>query len=106
MPKYPVQHGNKTIEIQEFVDGDERVFLLDDRFYRVWRVPGEGPEKFYTMVKIGKHPRSLQGTHEKLIELLVKIHMTYRDYENRVRRSKEGAQIQRDRELNEIAESK
>jgi len=106
MPKYPVKIGNKTIEVQEFTDGGDRVFLVDDHFYRVWKVPGDqSPEKFYTMVKVGKHPRSIQGTHEKLVEMLVQIHMVYRDYQNQVRRSKEGAQLQRDRALNKIAEA-
>jgi hypothetical protein len=102
MPKLPIKSGNETLEIQEFVDGDERVVKVDDRFYAVWAIPGS--DRFYFMIKVGKHGRSIQGTHDQLVEMLTRVHRIYRDYENRVSNSKDAAQRERDRLLNELAE--
>lgn len=101
MAKSPVKVGKETFEIQEFVDGDERVLQIDDRFYRAWSIPGSN--RFYCMVKVGDHPRSIQGTRDQILELLARVHQIYRDYENKVRNQKELAQRDRDRRLNELS---
>jgi len=103
MPKLPIQADGKTIEIQEFSDADERIVLIDDRFYRLWKIPDS--DLFYFMVKVRENPRSIRGTHDKCIELLVRVHSIYRQYDNRVRKSKEDAQRLRDKLLNDLAET-
>jgi hypothetical protein len=103
MPKVPIKIGNETLEVQEFSDGEERVVKIDDRFYNLWAIPNS--DKFYTMVRIGGHQRSVQGNHDKILEVLARIHKSYQAYESRCRNSKEAAQRDRDRVMNELAES-
>jgi len=103
MPKLPIKIGNETLEVQEFSDGDERVVKIDDRFYSLWAIPGS--DRFYTMVRVGGHQRSVQGTRDKILEVLARIHKAYQAYESRCRNAKEAAQRDRDRGLNDLAES-
>ena len=100
--KIPIKLGKDTIEIQEFLDGDERIALIDGRFYRFWAIPNS--DQFYCMVQIGNHQRSIKGTRDQILEKIAQIHKIYQDYENRVRNSKEVAQRDRDRRLNDLSE--
>ena len=103
MPKIPIRLGTDTWALQEFADGDERVVKIDDRFYSLWTVPNS--DLFYTMVRIGNHQRSIQGTHDRVLEALIRIHKLWRDYEGRCRSAKDSAQRDRDRLLNDLTES-
>ncbi len=49
MPKFPVTVDGKSVEVQEFKDGDEAIVVIDERTYRVR--PSNG--KQYFMLKIG-----------------------------------------------------
>lgn len=84
-------------------DSNDMIVAIDDRTYTLRRA--EQPDVFYLMVRIGGHQRSLRGNVTVMLETIARLHCLYRDYDNRVRKLKEEAQRQRDRRLNELAES-
>lgn len=102
--KIPLQVGDATVMYEAFVnpDSNDHVLAMDDRTYRVHAL---GDNVYYTMLRVGGHQRTLRGTMAELITAIGQIHLTYRQYETRVRRAKEEAQRVRDRCLNETAES-
>ena len=102
MARFPVELGDgKVIEVREFVDGEDRILVINDRHYRVYK----GNEGHYFMLKISGMQRSVRGSLDDLRILVARVHSIYLQYDNRVRKSKEEAQRTRDRALNEIAES-
>lgn len=102
--KIPLHVGDVTLTYEAFVNqnSNDIIVAVEDRTYRLHALD-DGV--FYMMVRIGGHQRTLRGTMDALLEAIGKIHVTYRQYETRVRRGKEDAQRARDHALNEAAES-
>jgi hypothetical protein len=102
--EYPVLVDGSEQLVQLMSDGDSSVLLVGDRYYRVHL--DETRKMFYSMLKVGGHLRSLAATDlPDLIVKLVRVHRTYREYEDRCRRSKEEAARERDRRLGQIVDS-
>ena len=99
--RFPVTVDGKETEIREFSDGDV-IVAIEDRFYRIRQAPDD---VYYYMLKVRGTQRSIRGTREKIREAVIRVHRVFKSYEDRVRRGKEEAQAQRDRNLNEIVES-
>lgn len=95
--------GAATVLYELFTDPDseEHIVAIEDKTYRLHKAGGQ----VYTMLRVAGHMRSLRGKLEDVLVAVAKIHLTYCQYETRVRRAKEEAQRVRDRELNVIAES-
>ncbi len=101
MPKFPIEitPGGKTIEAQEFADGEERVLIIGERMFRIWPLD-DG--RCYTMVKVYNTKRSLKGKLEDVRQVIANIHDVYRRYDQRVRKAKADAQRTRDAELSKL----
>ena len=101
MSKLPIKIDDTEVEIQEFIDGDEHIVLIDERYYRVHHT---AVGTHYFMTKIRGTPRSILSTPEKVREAIVRVHLAFKRYERTVQKRKEEAQRIRDAELNRIAE--
>lgn len=101
--KVPIKVGDVTVLYELFTNPEthECVVAIEDKTYRLHRAG----QQVYTMLRVTGHMRSLRGSLDSLLAAIAKVHLTYRQYENRVRRAKEEAQRVRDRELNGIAET-
>lgn len=101
--KIPLKIGDATVTYECFTnDSHDRIVSIDDRTYRLHAL---GDDLFYMMLRVGGYPRTLRGPLPELLTTVAKIHLTYRQYDTRVRRAKEEAQRIRDRALNDVAES-
>lgn len=102
--KIPLKLQSATVMYESFVDpnSNDHIVAIDDRTYRLHAL---GDDVFYMMLRVGGHQRTLRGAMPDLLTTIAKVHMTYRQYEQRVRLAKENAQRARDQELNEAAES-
>jgi hypothetical protein len=93
---------------QEFTNNGsgDRIVAIDDRTYHVRSCQNQdGKQWFYTMLRVGRHQRTLRGDMPTILLAVARIHQVYDDYEKRCRRSKEDAQRLRDRQLNELFET-
>lgn len=102
--KIPIRVDDKELLYETFINPNshDMIVALEDRTYTLRRAE---PDVFYLMVRVGGHQRSLRGDATAMLQMVARLHCIYRDYDNRVRRLKEEAQRQRDRRLNELAES-
>lgn len=102
--KIPLKIGDTTVTYECFtnVESQDRVVCIDERTYRLHAL---GDDEFYMMLRVGGHQRTLRGPLPELLRAIAQIHLTYRQYDTRVRRAKEDAQRTRDHALNAAAES-
>ena len=102
--QYPVKLGGTEHVVQLMADGEDRVLIIADRYYRIYRDPQRNT--YYTMLRVAHHQRSLNDADlSVLITKIARIHQVYRGYEDRCRRAKEQAAQERDRQLNAVLES-
>lgn len=101
--KIPMKVGDATVLYELFTnpDSQEHVVAIDDKTYRLHKAG----DLVYTMLRVAGHMRSMRGSLADVLLATGQVHLTYRQYETRVRRAKEEAQRVRDRDLNAIAES-
>ena len=102
--KVPIKVDDTVVVYESFVDDDSQdcIVAIEDKTYRIHSV-SDGV--FYTMLRVAGHQRSLRGSLDDVVLAVAKVHLAYRRYETRVRKSKEEAQRARDRDLNAIAET-
>jgi len=100
--KLPIKLRDQDVQIQIFSDESEQIVMVGTDPFRVRMLPND---EAYFMVKIRGQQRTIRGPYQKVLEAVVRCWDVYKRYENVVRKSKENAQMTRDKDLNEIAES-
>lgn len=102
--KLPLQLDDVVLTYECFYDAESKdcLVVFEGQTYRLHATDNDS---YYLMLRVGGHQRTLRGKRLDLIGAAARIHLTYRNYEGRVRKAKLDAQRDRDRSLNRVAEA-